>query len=176
MTTTTGTTTMHLPSSELAEVRIVDFTARLLVGAQRTAGAAALVEHEVAPRSLAAPRHTHANEDEYTFVLAGELGFEVGDETFVATAGDVVLKPRAVPHAMWNPTDEPARMLELITPGGFEQYFVELARCMPPTADAPDLAGLMDVAGRYGLAMDLSSIDRLVQAHDLRPAGPPPSE
>lgn len=167
---------VHLPASKLVDVRIADLTARLVVGGEHTAGGAALVEHEIAPRSLAAPVHTHANEDEYTYVLSGVLGLEVGGRSFEAMAGDVVLKPRAVPHAVWNPGDEPARMLELIVPGGFEQYFVELSRLMPPHTDAPDIGGLLAVAHRYGLDMDLSSIDRLVQQHDLRPAGPPPDQ
>src|SRR5687768_10539183 len=50
----------------------------------------ALVEHPIAPRTLAAPMHTHRHEDEYTYVLEGEIGVQVGDEIRYATAGDLV--------------------------------------------------------------------------------------
>lgn len=154
-------------ADEAPEVRIMDFTARLLMEGRHSAGAAGLVEHRIGPRALAAPVHTHADEDEYTYVIEGELGFEVGNRSFTASAGDVVFKPRGLPHAMWNSTDEPARMLELIVPGGFESYFAELARIMPPHTEAPDVAALQQLAARYRLDMDISSIGRLSAEHGL---------
>ncbi len=57
--------------------------------------------------------HTHRHEDEYTYVLEGEIGVQVGDEVRVARPGDLVFKPRGVPHAFWNAGDVPARALEM---------------------------------------------------------------
>jgi uncharacterized cupin superfamily protein len=71
----------------------------------------AFVEHPIAPRTLAGPRHIHQHEDEYSYVLEGEVGFELGDEVFTAKAGELVAKPRGIWHAFWNPSDEPARIL-----------------------------------------------------------------
>ena len=86
-----------------------------------------VVEHPLEPGALAAPPHTHAGVDEYSFVIEGEIGVLMGEETFRAPAGSYVLKPRGVPHTFWNSGPEPTRVLEIISPAGFEQYFEELA-------------------------------------------------
>src|SRR5207253_6676357 len=48
-----------------------------------------------------------------------------GDQIFLADPGDYVLKPRGIPHTFWNPTDKPARLIEIISPAGFEKFFAE---------------------------------------------------
>jgi mannose-6-phosphate isomerase-like protein (cupin superfamily) len=123
-----------------------------------TAGAGfSLVEHPIAPRTLAAPLHVHEREDEYSYVLEGEVGVQIGDDVRYARPGDLVVKPRGVPHAFWNRTDEPARLLEIISPGGFERYFAELGPLLPPQRDAPDFEGLAALQARYGVTMDMDS-------------------
>ena len=144
------------------------FGARFLVGGDETGGRFALVEHPIAPRALAAPMHTHEHEDEYSFVLEGRVGVRVGDEERVAGPGELVAKPRGVPHAFWNAGDEPARVLELISPAGFEEYFAEIAPLLPPNAEEPRFAELAEVRERYDLTMDLDSIPELVARHGLR--------
>ena len=98
---------------------------RFMIDGTQTGETFALVEHPIEPRVLAAPIHTHQHEDEYTQVLEGEVGVQVGDEgrvarSRVARSGDLVFKPRRVPHAFWNAGDAPARALESISPEGFE--------------------------------------------------------
>jgi quercetin dioxygenase-like cupin family protein len=128
----------------------------------------ALLEHELAPRALGAPMHAHACEDELSHVTAGRLGVQIGDDVLEATAGDTVVKPRGVPHAFWNPGDEPVRFVELITPGAlFAGYFADVAPILA-TDGPPDLAALGAAAARYGLAMEPESVPRLVAAHGLR--------
>ncbi len=83
--------------------------------------------HTIPPRVFAAPVHTHRNEDEYSYVLSGRMGAIVGDEVVEAGPGELVVKPRGVPHAFWNAGDEEVRLLELISPGGFDRYFADLA-------------------------------------------------
>jgi len=116
-----------------------------------------LVEHPIAPRTLAAPMHVHEHEDEYSYVLEGEVGVQIGDEIRYAKPGDLVIKPRGIWHAFWNRTDEPARLLEIISPGGFERYFAELAPLLPPQVAVPDFEGLAALQARYGLRMDMDS-------------------
>ncbi|WP_198413778.1 cupin domain-containing protein [Cryobacterium sp. TMT2-15-1] len=100
---------------------------RYLIDSADSGGAIAVVEHLLAPRTLAAPIHRHSREDEYSLVLAGRLGvFEDGDEV-VASPGDLVFKPRGRWHTFWNAGEEPLRVLELIVPGGIEQLFRQLA-------------------------------------------------
>jgi quercetin dioxygenase-like cupin family protein len=142
----------------------------LLAGAPATGGRCTVVIHPLAPRSLGSPVHTHRNEDEWTYVLEGEIGVELGSETHTAQPGDLILKPRNVPHAFWNGTDEPARLLEIITPGGFEGYFERLGDLL---ADGrpPDLAAFAELASEYALEMQPDSIGRLAQAHKLHLPG-----
>jgi len=116
-----------------------------------------LVEHPIAPRTLAAPMHVHQHEDEYSYVLEGEVGVQIGDDVLYARPGDLVAKPRGVPHAFWNRTDEPARLLEIISPGGFERYFAELAPLIPPQAAQPEFEAIGALQARYGLQMDMDS-------------------
>jgi quercetin dioxygenase-like cupin family protein len=140
---------------------------RFMIDGETAGGGFALVEHPIAPRTLAAPLHRHANEDEYSYVLEGRVGVQLGEETLEAGPGELVFKPRGQWHAFWNPGDEPARLLEIISPGGFERYFAEIAPLLPPNRDEPDFAGLAQVRARYGLEMDLESIGPLIERHGL---------
>ena len=99
----------------------------LMLGGDRTAGSLSLVEHPLQPRALGSPVHTHRDEDEYSVVLEGQVGAQIGEQTVVAGPGTVLVKPRGVPHAFWNPADQPARLLEIISPAGFEGYFAGMA-------------------------------------------------
>jgi mannose-6-phosphate isomerase-like protein (cupin superfamily) len=132
-----------------------------------TAGGFALVEHPLAPHTLAGPLHTHEREDEFTYVLEGEVGLEVGGHVSVARPGDVVVKPRGVAHAFWNAGDRAARVLELIAPAGFEDYFRELGTIVTP-GQAPDVQRIAALCRRYGLTMDFDSVARLCRQHGLR--------
>src|ERR687896_966212 len=149
---------------------------RFMIGGEQTQGNFALVEHPIGPRALAAPMHTHRHEDEYTYVLEGEIGVQIGEEVCVARPGDLVFKPRGVPHAFWNATDTLARALEIISPAGFERYFAELAPLFPPTNQGPlDEEAVGAVREKYGLEMDMGSIPVLAERHGLAIDAPPPS-
>ena len=139
---------------------------RFILRGRDTAGQFALIEHEIKPRSLAAPTHTHRREDEYSYILTGRMGFHLDGEEGEAGPGELVAKPRGTPHAFWNPGDEPTRLLELISPAGFESYFEELA---PHLAGAgpPDREALAAIQRRYELTMDMASRAALVEKHGL---------
>jgi quercetin dioxygenase-like cupin family protein len=112
-----------LSPGEGRSVQMGGLGVRYMLEGAETGGGFALVEHPIAPRALAAPLHRHANEDEYTFVLEGEVGVQVGEEITVGRPGDLVLKPRGIWHAFWNPAAAPARALEIISPADFASYF-----------------------------------------------------
>jgi quercetin dioxygenase-like cupin family protein len=147
-------------------VRFGGFSTRYVVSAEQTDGAFALIEHELAPRQLGAPMHTHAREHEISHVTAGRLGVQIGDEVLVAGPGDTVRKPRGIPHAFWNPGDETVRFLELITPPGFEHYFAEIAPMLDGSGP-PDLEALAAACARYEMEMDFGSMERLIGDHGL---------
>jgi quercetin dioxygenase-like cupin family protein len=166
--TEAGSARMVLSPDEGEMIRFGGLGVRFMIEGAQSGGTFALVEHPIEPRALAAPMHTHAREDEYTYVLEGEIGVQVGDEVRVARPGDLVSKPRGVPHAFWNAGDKPARALEIISPAGFEQYFAEIAPFLPPTRPGPpDERALLAIQARYGLEMDLGSIPTLVKRHGL---------
>jgi mannose-6-phosphate isomerase-like protein (cupin superfamily) len=143
-------------------------TARTLLPRAATGGRFSVVEHRLQPRELAAPMHRHRREDEYSIVTDGRVGFVLGDEVSEAGPGDLVRKPRDQWHTFFNPGDDEARLLEVISPAGFEDYFTELAECFPADA-APDLDAMADATARYGLEMDFASLERLVRQLDLVP-------
>ncbi len=139
---------------------------RTLVSGEQTDGRFALLDHLLEPRSLGALRHTHAGEDEISYVLEGEVGFQLGETVQVAGPGAVVFKPRGVPHAFWNAGEGRAHLLELITPAGFESYFAEAAAVFA-ASNPPDGAALGALMARYQLDMEPGSIPELMAAHRL---------
>lgn len=139
--------------------------ARFIMDGGPAQGRFSLVEHPIVPRGLAAPMHLHTREDEYSFVLQGRWGFQLGSEVVYAEAGDLVYKPRNVWHTFWNATAEPARLLEIISPAGFEQFFVELAALMG--SDPDDLDAVAALGAKYGVETDHGSTARLVAEHGL---------
>jgi mannose-6-phosphate isomerase-like protein (cupin superfamily) len=125
-----------------------------------------LVEHPMSPRALAAPLHLHTREDEYSFVLEGRMGALLGEDVVYAEEGDLAFKPRNQWHTFWNAGDEPARLLELISPAGFENYFRELAPLL--AAPGRDEAAIAEVVARYQLDIDFATIPTLAERHNLR--------
>jgi mannose-6-phosphate isomerase-like protein (cupin superfamily) len=125
-----------------------------------------LVEHPMSPRALAAPLHRHTREDEYSFVLEGRMGALLGDEVVEAGPGDLVHKPRDQWHTFWNAGDEPCRILEVISPAGFEHFFQELSD--GGGALAMDPAELAALSERYGLEMQPDSVPELLERFGLR--------
>lgn len=139
---------------------------RYLIGDEETAGRFTLIEHTIPPRALAAPVHTHEREDEYSWVLSGRMGAQIGDEVIVAGPGELVGKPRGIPHAFWNAGDEEVRLLELISPGAFGRYFAELAPVLSVEGE-PDFERIAAIQASYALTMDRESIGALVERHGL---------
>src|SRR5436190_23857251 len=128
-----------------------------------------LVEHPMPPRALAAPLHRHSREDEYSYVTEGRVGALLGDEVVYGGPGDLIFKPRDQWHTFWNAGDEPARILEIISPAGFERFFDELVDLGGALRAAPP--ELAELSERYGLEMDPGSIPGLIERFGLRAPG-----
>jgi mannose-6-phosphate isomerase-like protein (cupin superfamily) len=142
---------------------------RFMVDGDESGGGFSLVEHPMPPRALAAPLHRHLREDEYSYVLEGKVGALLGDEVLVAGPGDLVFKPRNQWHTFWNAGDEPARILEIISPAGFERFFDELVDLGGALQAAPE--ALAELSERYGLEMDPASVPGLIERFGLRAPG-----
>jgi quercetin dioxygenase-like cupin family protein len=130
-----------------------------------------LVEHPMSARALAAPLHRHTREDEYSYVIEGRIGALLGDEVVIGAPGDLIFKPRNQWHTFWNAGDEPARLLEIISPGGFERFFAELVD-LGGVAQA-DPQTLAELCARYELEMNPDSVPELLRRFDLRFPGAP---
>jgi len=139
---------------------------RFMVGGEEAGGGFSLVEHPMSARALAAPLHRHSREDEYSYVLEGRMGALLGDEVVEAAPGELVFKPRDQWHTFWNAGEEPCRVLEIISPAGFERYFAELADPEGPLAQGPE--ALAELSERYALEMRPESIPELIERFDLR--------
>ena len=155
-----------LGPNEGEAVQLLKLGVRFMIDGETTDGAFSLVEHPLPPRALGSPVHTHRNEDEYSYVLEGRVGVQLGDDVLEAGPGELVFKPRGVAHAFWNAGDEPARLLELISPAGFENYFRELAPLL--AAADRDEAAIGEVVARYDLDIDFGTIPVLAERHGLR--------
>lgn len=126
-----------------------------------TGGRFSVVHHPIAPRELAAPLHRHRHEDEYSFVLEGTLGALLGDDVVTAEPGAWVFKPRGQWHTFWNAGDTPCRIIEVISPAGFEDYFREMAEAWG------DVPRMVQINETYGLEMDLDSVPALCERFGL---------
>jgi len=138
---------------------------RFMAWTAETGGGFSLVEHPIPPHGLAAPMHRHSREDEYSYVLEGRMGAQLGDDVVLAQAGDFVFKPRDQWHTFWNPDDEPCRILEIIAPGGFEGFFDELGDLRKQADFSPEMMG--PLGAKYGLEFDPESVPRLCEEHGL---------
>jgi mannose-6-phosphate isomerase-like protein (cupin superfamily) len=125
---------------------------RFMVWGEESGGGFSLVEHPIPARHLAAPVHRHSREDEYSYVLEGRLGALLGDQVVYAEAGDLVFKPRDQWHTFWNAGEGPCRILEIISPAGFEHFFEQVVE---PGASA------VDWPRRYGTETDLDATSRI---------------
>lgn len=140
---------------------------RWMVSGEDSGGGFALVEHPMAPRVLGAPLHRHSREDEYSYVLEGKIGALLGDDVVYGEVGDLIFKPRNQWHSFWNAGDEPAKILEVISPAGFERYFEEVVE-MRRGGKMPEPREIATMQARYGLEMKFDSVPELVERFGLR--------
>ena len=139
---------------------------RFMIDGAESGGGFSLVEHPMSARALGAPLHRHAREDEYSYVVEGRVGALLGEDVLVGSPGDLIFKPRNQWHTFWNAGDEPARILEMISPAGFERYFAELVELGGSRNASPQ--ALRSLSERYGLEVDPQSIPKLLERFDLR--------
>jgi quercetin dioxygenase-like cupin family protein len=106
----------------------------------------------IVPAGYSPPLHRHDFGTESFYVLEGEVRFVVGDEDFVRGPGGLAVVPRSTPHSFEVLGDEPARILDLVTPAGLWKFFSECGEParelrMPDTIDIP--ANLPDIVARH---------------------------
>jgi quercetin dioxygenase-like cupin family protein len=123
--------------------------------AETTGGIVGVTEN-LSPRGGGSPLHVHRREDEWFYVLEGELTLWVGGEIIVARAGAFAFGPRDVPHTFEVTSDE-ARFLLVVEPAGFEGFVRQVGepaaelRIPPPPEGPPDMEKLGAAAAEYGI-------------------------
>jgi quercetin dioxygenase-like cupin family protein len=127
---------------------------RILIASEQTGGALSLVD-SISPIGSGPPLHVHEAEDETFYVMSGTLKFFLDGQTVIKQAGDAVFVPRGKVHTFQVLGDTACRHLVMLTPGGFENFFVEMAR------------------GQFNIPADMAAIEASGQRHNMRFAGPP---
>jgi quercetin dioxygenase-like cupin family protein len=137
-----------------------------LFGSQ-TNGLVSIVEHPF-PVGACVPPHKHTLEDEYSIVTEGEIGFRSGDREVVLGPGGYITKPRGELHAMWNAGSVPARMIEVISPAGFEHFFWAVGEAA--ASGNPDPEAMAALAAEHGLEFEEAPwLDDVVERYHLTP-------
>jgi quercetin dioxygenase-like cupin family protein len=137
---------------EAKTLSLYDVQFRYGIASAETDGRLALLEVTIPPRTLVKP-HAHSKEDEFSLVLSGPIGVRVGEQTVEEVpTGSWLVKPRSVPHAMWNVSDQPARVLEVVSPAGLESYFEKIAPVL--REHGPEWTErFYELANEYGLSV-----------------------
>ena len=130
---------------------------RFMAWGEETGGTVSIVEHPIPPRTLAAPLHRHTREDEYSYIVEGRVGAWADGEIVYGDPGDLIFKPRDQWHTFWNAGDEPAKLIEVISPAGFEKFFEELV----DLAEPPSPERIAEIAERYGHEFDMEGTVRI---------------
>src|SRR5919205_3271303 len=165
MLETTTTPVKIVGPSDGAEGFLGSIGVRFMIDGPEAGERFSLVEHPMSARALAAPLHLHTREDEYSFVLEGRMGALLGDDVVEAGPGDLVSKPRNQWHTFWNAGDEPCRILEIISPAGFERFFHELVDLGGIAQASPE--AFAQLRERYGLEMRPETVPELLERFGL---------
>ena len=118
------------------------------VPSEQTAGQFAVVEYDVPAGFAGPPMHVHPSFDEVFHVTSGELHFRVGEEVLRGAPGTIVYVPGEQPHTFSNPSHQRATMVFIVSPGGFEHFFREMASAAGGAMPAPEVAAQLNE--KYG--------------------------
>lgn len=128
----------------------------VLLSGKDTGGAFSLI-HGYEIKGLEPPPHIHSREDESFYLLEGEITYKAGDKVMKAGKGNWVFLPRGIQHSFQVITEQ-AEVLIHLSPGGFENYFIEMSEparelIIPPRPQGPpDVKRIIETASRYGIS------------------------
>lgn len=129
-------------------------TYRTILRTEQTGGAMSIVDSLV-PVGSGPPRHVHECEDETFVMIAGTCKIWIEGEEILAGPGESIFIPRGKEHSFKVVGDEPSRHLVILTPGGFEGFFAEMA------------------ANQFQIPVDMAAIEGSARRHNLTFTGPP---
>jgi len=129
-------------------------TYRTILHPEDSGGAMSIVD-STGPVDTGPPRHIHDREDEVFIILTGRCLFWLEGQTFERRAGETVFIPRGREHTFRVIGNAPSRHLVILTPGGFEGFFSDMA------------------AGQFRIPEDMGAVMESATRHNLRFTGPP---
>ncbi|MCR9224655.1 MAG: cupin domain-containing protein [Hyphomonas sp.] len=136
-----------------------------LVQSSATPSGSIVYEITLDAKSPGAPAHVHANEDEFLYVIEGTMTVQLGDQTFSAEKGALVVKPRGQVHAFWNATESKASALLFVNgEGSFETFFNQVeAAAAEPSGTVPFEAQMAELAEQSDIeiVMDQLALEAL---------------
>ena len=127
---------------------------KTILGLEQTDGAMSIVD-STSPVGSGPPRHIHHAEDETFVILTGACRVWLEGEERELTAGESAFIPRGKEHTFKVIGEEPCRHLVILTPGGFEGFFADMA------------------AGQFQIPNDMAAIEESGKRHNLNFTGPP---
>ncbi len=127
---------------------------KTILSTEDTDGRISIVD-SVSPPDSGPPRHVHDAEDEIFVILTGECAFWMNGETVMKGPGESMFIPRGAEHTFRVAGTRPCRHLVILTPGGFEGFFSDMA------------------AGQFRIPQDMDAINECAARHHLRFTGPP---
>lgn len=122
---------------------------KTILGSDQTGGALSIVD-VLSPLGSGPPRHVHHAEDEIFVILTGQCRFWLEGEEFLRGPGETAMVPRGLEHTFKVIGDQPCRHLVILTPGGFENFFADMARGQ--FAIPADMPAIVDSATRHSLS------------------------
>jgi mannose-6-phosphate isomerase-like protein (cupin superfamily) len=127
---------------------------RTILPTADTAGRMSIVD-SLSPVGSGPPLHVHDREDETFVLVTGRCRFHLAGREMLRGPGETVFVPRGTEHTFQVVGSEPCRHLVILTPGGFEGFFAEMAE------------------GRFAIPGDMPAILEAAARHHLRFTGPP---
>ena len=127
---------------------------KTILSPEDSGGAMSIVD-SLSPVGSGPPRHVHHAEDEVFVMLTGQCKFWMAGTERVAGPGEAVFVPRGTEHTFKVVGDEPARHLIILTPGGFEGFFADMAR------------------GQFAIPDDMGAVNESAERHNMTFTGPP---
>jgi quercetin dioxygenase-like cupin family protein len=130
------------------QVNVLGIPIFIRIHGRDTGGVVSVVESLDTPGG-GPPPHIHQREDETFQILEGDFEFTVGDKKFIAKKGTTIFAPRGIPHTYRYLGPTPGRLMCVITPAGFENFFEEIGALSPQQQQ--DIPCVIEMGKKYGL-------------------------
>ncbi|PWJ20236.1 cupin domain-containing protein [Jannaschia seohaensis] len=127
---------------------------KTILSPEQTGGAMSIVD-SLSPVGSGPPRHVHEAEDETFVMITGSCKVWIEGDARLVGPGESVFIPRGKSHTFKVVGDAPSRHLVILTPGGFEGFFADMA------------------SGQFSIPEDMPAIEESARRHNLRFTGPP---